>query len=88
MSDARTIIVRPATLHGDKGWEVWEAEGVQPFFPRSAEAVDYAQLRARFGKATIEMRDATGAVRKTIPFDGQDPAQGLGQRGRHTEEPS
>jgi hypothetical protein len=30
------------------GWEVFEAPGVQPVFPKKEQAIDYAQERARF----------------------------------------
>lgn len=60
------VILRPATLRGRPGWEVYEGEGVQPFYPVKSQAVGYAILRAGQCHRVLEYHDADGNVLKHL----------------------
>ena len=51
------------------GWKAFEAPGVEPVFPETDQAIDYAQNRARFRAGQIHILDSTGNVERVIPFD-------------------
>jgi hypothetical protein len=51
------------------GWEVFEALGVQPVFPKKDDAIDYAQGHACFRAGKIRILDSSGNVEHIIPFD-------------------
>lgn len=51
------------------GWAVFEGEGVQPFYADQADALSYAEFRARSRRGEIRILDAAGNVTKAIPFD-------------------
>ena len=59
------------TPHG-RGWKVFEAYGVEPFFPEKDQAVNYAQGRASFRSGKIRIFDSNGAVERVIPFTETD----------------
>jgi hypothetical protein len=51
------------------GWKAFEAEGVEPVFPKKDHAIDYAQSRACFRSGEVRIFDSTGNVERVIPFD-------------------
>ena len=52
-----------------KGWQVYEAPGVQPVFLSKEQAIDYATGRACFRRGEIRILDSNGNVERIIPFD-------------------
>jgi hypothetical protein len=54
------------------GWEVFEAPGVEPVFPKKEQAINYAQGRASFRSGEIRILDPTGNVERSIPFNESD----------------
>ena len=69
---ARIIQVRPSRNPRWKkqgGWEVFEAEGVSPVYcgeRARADALSYANQRAGYGRAEIQVLDEAGGVVETI----------------------
>jgi uncharacterized protein DUF2188 len=51
------------------GWEVFEAPGVQPVFPKKRQAIDYAETHACFRSGEVRVLDSTGNIERTIAFD-------------------
>jgi hypothetical protein len=55
-----------------KGWEAYEAAGVEPVFSNQKQAIDYATGRACFRCGEIRILDSRGAVERIIPFSEAD----------------
>jgi hypothetical protein len=78
-SAVRIIQVRPSRnpcWQKQGGWEVLEAEGVCPVYcgPNAHEqAVSYARQRAGYGRAEIQVLDATWDVIETIEKEDMRP---------------
>jgi len=49
--------------------KVFEAPGVEPVFPEKAQAINYAEGRARFRSGEIRILDSSGNVESVIPFN-------------------
>ena len=75
----RIIQVRPSrNPRGQKegGWEVFEAEGVQPVYcgeNRRQNALDYAHQRAHSGLCNIQVLDENWNVVETITNEDLKP---------------
>jgi hypothetical protein len=54
------------------GWKVFEAQGVEPVFPKKNQAIDDAQNRACFRSGEIRVLDSTGKLERTIAFSEAD----------------
>ena len=54
------------------GWKVFEAPGVEPVFPKKAQAINYAEGRASFRSGEIRILDSSGNVEREIPFNETD----------------
>jgi len=75
----RIIQIRPSRnpqwqKHG--GWEVFEAEGVQPVYcgeNSSQNALDYARQRAGYGRCDIQVLDENWNVVETIGNEDLKP---------------
>ena len=54
------------------GWEVFEAPGIEPVFPKKDQAINYAENRASFRSGEIRIFNSTGDLERTIPFTEAD----------------
>ena len=54
------------------GWEVFEAPGTEPVFPKKDQAINYAENRAWFRSGEIRILDSSGNLECTIPFNEAD----------------
>ena len=77
--DVRVIQVRPSRnprWQKKHGWEVFEAEGVQPVYCGETgrqNALDYAQQRAGYGRCDIQVLDESWNVVETIANEDLRP---------------
>lgn len=55
-----------------RGWNVFEAPGVEPVFAEKRQAIDYAQNRASFRSGEIRVLDSAGNIEHVIPFTEAD----------------
>jgi hypothetical protein len=53
-------------------WKVCEAPGVEPFFLKKEQAINYAENRANFRPGEIRIVDSTGNVERIISFSEAD----------------
>ena len=51
------------------GFPVAKAPGVEPVFPKTNQAINYAQERACFRSGEILVLNSNGAVERVIPFN-------------------
>jgi hypothetical protein len=42
------MLGHPSKIQAARGWQVFEAPGVEPVFPQKRQAIDYAETRVRF----------------------------------------
>jgi hypothetical protein len=54
------------------GWQVYEAQGVQPVFLNQESAITYATNRACFRSGEIRILDFTGNAKRIISFSDSD----------------
>jgi hypothetical protein len=52
------------------GWQVFECEGVEPYFREREHALNYASERAKMRTGEIRVVNGAGQVAETIPFEG------------------
>ena len=77
--DVRVIQVRPSRnprWQKKGGWEVFEAEGVQPVYCGETgrqNALEYAQQRAGYGRCDIQVLDENCNVVETITNEDLKP---------------
>jgi hypothetical protein len=63
------IQVRP--IRGSK-WEVYESDGVRPFFAQRDLAISYARERMKFQSGEIHVFNAAGELEATLTFEGRN----------------
>ena len=66
------MLGHPSKIQAARGWQVFEAPGVEPVFPQKRQAIDYAETRACFRSGEMRVLDASGKLECTIAFNEAD----------------